>query len=252
MFSDLEIMNCVRTAPHRAFAQLGNEERAAWLKYVVETDNNPKARHPDLLWYGVVARAMCELAESGVPDDFSGEVVKIALTNRLAANVPLFTDAGEPTEWGGQKMSIAQLNFCHRVQALCAKDAAGAPAAPAASGHGELKAALSTLVSIHTESLQKNKPKGLSFDMSKRLEEIGLDTLPADLMPSEETLARWEALTKVAASKDRPYAGSSDGESLRVHHRPPWSRCPVVDVPVGEGTQEEKMQRSSQAAKAAS
>ncbi len=93
--------------------------------------------------------------------------------------------------------------------------------------------------------------EGLSFDLAARLKEVGLDSLPPDSVPSEELLYRVEALSKTARDKGRWWVGSAEGESLRVHHRPCWSRTPAVHLPTGDGSYEDKLHAAAEATKKA-
>ena len=61
------------------------------------------------------------------------------------------------------------------------------------------------------------------------------------MLPSEETLIKFEKMAKSARDKKRTYIGSSDGEDLQMHFRPSFSRLPPIDPVIGEGSLEERM-----------
>ncbi|CAK0901962.1 unnamed protein product, partial [Prorocentrum cordatum] len=53
-----------------------------------------------------------------------------------------------------------------------------------------------------------------------------------------EVLAKFEASGNIAHDKGRRWVGSAEGEDLREHRRPQWSRTPVVDAIIGDGSYE--------------
>jgi hypothetical protein len=80
----------------------------------------------------------------------------------------------------------------------------------------------------------------VNFKLQDRKLELGLQKFSADTPPSEEVLAKFEAATKVAHDKGRTWIGSAEGEDLRDHRRPAWSRTPAIDIVVGDGSYEER------------
>ena len=64
----------------------------------------------------------------------------------------------------------------------------------------------------------------------ERIRERGLGLFPAEGLPTEEAMVRFERLAKTAASKGRLYLGSAEGEDLQAHFKPPWCRSPELDM----------------------
>ena len=83
-----------------------------------------------------------------------------------------------------------------------------------------------------------------------RLQEVGLNNFPSELLPTEEVLIKFESLSKSARDKGRKFVGSSEGEDLQLHFRPTWTRTPSIDVLVGDGTLEDRIKGALAARKA--
>ena len=83
-----------------------------------------------------------------------------------------------------------------------------------------------------------------------RLQEVGLNNFPSELLPTEEALIKFESLSKSARDKGRKFVGSSEGEDLQLHFRPTWTRTPSIDVLVGDGTLEDRIKGAFAARKA--
>ena len=108
-------------------------------------------------------------------------------------------------------------------------------------------------VQMQQATLNSQKKKGtLSFDISDRVRQVGLEGFPKDDLPTEESLIKLEEAGKRATDKGRKYIGSSEGEDLQMNFRPAWTRTPQLDVIVGEGSFEEKMKSALNARKARS
>jgi hypothetical protein len=66
--------------------------------------------------------------------------------------------------------------------------------------------------------------------------QVGLEWWPAESLPSEESMIRFEKLAKAATRQGRCWIGSADGEDLQKHFVPSWKRTPDIDmVSVGAG-----------------
>ncbi|CAK0890008.1 unnamed protein product, partial [Prorocentrum cordatum] len=85
------------------------------------------------------------------------------------------------------------------------------------------------------------------FKLQDRKLELGMQYFAKDALPSEEVLAKFEAAGKIAHDEGRPWVGSAEGEDLRDHHRPTWSRTPLIDAVVGDGRYEGRVKQSAAA-----
>ncbi|CAK0887175.1 unnamed protein product [Prorocentrum cordatum] len=159
--------------------------------------------------------------------------------------------AEQDPAWKAWKVSPAQVVFALKVQTKCAQAAPPARSAPeAGAGSSDVAGmaeAVKQLAELQTQALQKGKPKGLGFKLQDRIVEVGLQNFDKDTLPSEEILAKFEAGAKIANDKGRAWIGSAEGEDLRDHHRPAWSRTPLVDAVVGDGSHEDRVRQSAAA-----
>ncbi|CAK0819878.1 unnamed protein product, partial [Prorocentrum cordatum] len=161
--------------------------------------------------------------------------------------------AEQDPAWKAWKASPAQVVFALKVQTKCAQAAPPARSAPeACAGSSDVAGmaeAVKQLAELQTQVLQKGKPKGLTFKLQDRIVEVGLQNFDGDedTLPSEEILAKFEAGAKIANDKGRAWIGSAEGEDLRDHHRPAWSRTPLVDAVVGDGSYEDRVRQSAAA-----
>ncbi|CAK0878097.1 unnamed protein product [Prorocentrum cordatum] len=137
---------------------------------------------------------------------------------------------GESAEFRAWVVQPAQVTFALRVQRKCASAEPALPT-PETTLADTMREYLEA-----QEATQKRSTKALSFKLSDRLTELGMDAFPKEGLPSEENLAVFEAAGRIAKEKSRMYVGSADGEDLQRNFRPAWSRVPGVDVPVGEGS----------------
>ncbi|CAK0857173.1 unnamed protein product [Prorocentrum cordatum] len=191
-----------------------------WVDFVLSVDPNPSSKH-ELFYYVAVSRLLAEAVGSISLSDFEGPHMRDMIKGSTAINdVPY---ASEP--------------------AKCAQAALPA-AAESMTGMAE---AAKQFAELQSQALQKGKPKGLSFKLQDRLVETGLQDFARGSLPSEEVLAKFEASGKIAHDKGRHWVGPAEDEDLREHHRPQWSRTPVVDAIIGDGSYEDRVKQSAAA-----
>eukprot|EP00959_Pyramimonas_sp_CCMP1952_P111037 2322961-Pyramimonas_sp.AAC.1 len=151
-----------------------------------------------------------------------------------------YTDESESATFKAWVVQPAQVAFAHRVHRKCTAVVPVAPT-PQSTLAGTMKEYLEAQAAT-----QKLSAKALSFKLAERVRELGLADFPKDALPSEETLAIFEAAGRVAREKGRLYVGSADGEDLQKNFRPAWSRVPRVDVPAGEGSLPERQRQMAE------
>ncbi|CAK0805788.1 unnamed protein product [Prorocentrum cordatum] len=230
-----DIVADLATLPESAFAGASVDSRNAFVEFVACVDENARAKH-DIRFYTGVARAMAEVVQSVHTEDFADEFIRDSLRTGLTVGDKPFSDEG----WKEFTFTPAMMALALRVQKRCqAKDMKEQPAASGTSSG--LEQAMEKFVNAQTAAVTPPAKLGLSFDLAKRLAKVGLENFPQDGLPSEENLAKFEQAGKMAASKGRRYVGSADGECLQTHHRPEWSRTPVVQVVPTIGSLEDKL-----------
>ena len=251
-FPSAAITEVLATAASGAFNGADAPQIREWVEFVIGVDPNPAAKH-DVFYYVAVARLLAESVGSVSPSDFEDphmrEMIKAAIT------VNALPYAGETDEkWKNWKVVPAQVAFALRVQAKCAQAAAPGPSvgvqpSQVPTEFAGMAEAVKQFAELQSQALQKGKPKGLTFKLQERKIELGMGHFSKDALPSEEILAKFEASAKVAHDKGRPWIGSAEGEDLRDHHRPSWSRTPEVDALIGEGSYEDRVKQSAAAKK---
>ena len=250
-FSDSEITEVIGTLPAGAFNGAEKQAVRAWIDFVLEVDPKAKEKH-DAFFYISTARLLAESIGTVCPSDLEDEHMRQMIISNIKANeIPYASEQNGP--WKDWKVSPAQVTFALRVQGKCQKQAGGCGPGEAQGADPALSSvtgALKELAEAQTAVLNKGKPKGLSFNLKERVKELGLQDLPKDALPSEEVLERFEAAGKIARDKGRLWVGSTEGEDLHVHHRPKWSRAPVVDAVVGaEGSFEDRVKQALEVSK---
>ena len=248
-FTPEEISADLAGLPPQAFAVDDSAAREAFAAFVCAVDENAKAKH-DVRFYTATARAMAEVVQGVNTDDFADEMIRDILRAGMQPNSKPFQESG-PDGWKPIVLTPAMLTLAMRAQRKCQAmhqqhvhgPGPSAPGAPP-EDFSKVAGALKQFAEAQTAALQKNQPKGLSFVLQERIKELGLEGFPKDAMPSEEVLARFEASGKFARDRGRPWVGSAEGEGLQEHHRPRWSRAPVVDTVVGsEGSFEDRVKQ---------
>ncbi|CAK0880423.1 unnamed protein product [Prorocentrum cordatum] len=170
----------------------------------------------------------------------------------IRANTPPFQDDPEGSEWKDVRLTPAHITAALKVQARAAGSQSNGPAGSVEPGTGTSPEHLAKAIEALAKATQeRDQPKKeyLSFNLKQRLDELGLGSLPKDMMPSEEAMIRLEKASEVARDQGRLYIGSAEGEDLQVSFRPPWSRTPKIDVTVGDGSFEEKLRSAVEAKK---
>ena len=230
-----EVVADLAGLPESAFGGASEVNRNAFAMFVASVDENARAKH-DIRFYTGVARAMAQLVQSVHTEDYAGEFIRDTLRTGLTHGDKPFDDDG----WKEFTITPAMITLALRAQGRCqSKEAKNQPGTPGvASG---LEQAMEKFVNAQTAAITPPAKLGLSFDLAKRIAKVGLERFPKEGMPSEETLAKFEQAGKIAASKGRRYVGSADGECLQTHHRPEWSRTPVVQVAPTKGSLEDKL-----------
>ena len=213
---------------------------------MADVDTAPKHAHP-VMHYCVAARALSELVGSVQPADFScRELRELVAKTLVAGSSPWEGSLEEPSEWQSARLTPAQQMLALRALSKAEGEAAGAgPAATALPGAGETSASLveslKDYVNTQKAALDKeSKAKSLSFSLQDRIAEVGLEDYPADAMPTEEAMMRWEAHSKVAREKKRAFVGSAEGEDLQKNCKPPWARGPDLGLTLGSGSVQDK------------
>ncbi|CAK0902832.1 unnamed protein product [Prorocentrum cordatum] len=226
----------IATAASGAFNGAGADQVREWVDFVINVDVDPAKKH-DLFHCVSVARLLAETGGSIAPADFED---------------PHMRDMIKGDPWKSWKVSPAQIVLALKVQGACAKKASPGPSVPPEVAHNNkelsgMAEAVKQFAELQSQALQKGKPKGLSFKLQDRKLELGMQHFAKDALPSEEVLAKFEAAGKIAHDKGRPWVGSAEGEDLRDHHRPTWSRTPMIDAVVGDGSYEERVKQSAAA-----
>ena len=248
-FTAQEIESIVRDAAEGCFGGVSSEKAVGWVSYVCAVDEAPKDKHP-LHFYAAVARVMAESLGSTEKEDFADPHMRnLVLEHVKAGTKPFQADLNET--WKELVLTPAQVNLALRVQSKAQADGT-TPGGPLAAGSSnDLATALASYASAQKAVAEKESKKGtLSFVLKDRLAEVGLTCLPKDMVPSEESLVKLEALARSARDHGRLFVGSSEGEDLMMHFRPFWSRTPKLDVLTGEGTFKEKLKSALDAKKA--
>ena len=239
-FTDAEIAEDLAGLSGDAFAKASVPDRMEFAKFVCGIDENAKAKH-DLRFYTGTARAMAEIVHGVNQEDFSDEFIRESLRSGLVPNDKPFESSG-PDGWRDFTLTPAMVSLAFRVQKKCQKNKETSSAGVDASGVSAFQTAMQQFVQATTNtSGASSAKKGLTFDLANRIREVGLAAFPKDGIPSEETLAKFEQAGKVAAEKQRKWIGSADGECLQTHHRPEWSRTPVLAAPPTGASLQEKL-----------
>jgi len=179
---------------------------------------------------------MAEVVQGVQTEDFADEFIRDSLRTGLTSGDKPFQDEG----WKDFVLTPAMIALALRVQKRC--QTIETKNQPAAGGTvSSLEQAVEKFVTAQTAATTPPAKQGLSFDLAKRIAKVGLGSFPQESLPSEENLAKFEQAGKIAASKGRRYVGSADGECLQTHHRPEWSRTPVVHVAPDKGSLEDKL-----------
>ncbi|CAK0884291.1 unnamed protein product [Prorocentrum cordatum] len=234
-FSSGDVSAMIATAPSGAFNKANADQIRDWVDFVLNVEPNAAEKH-DLFYYVSVARLLAETIGSTSLSDFEDPLMREMIKAAIVVN-DLPCAAEQDPAWKAWKVSPAQVVFALKVQTKCAQ------AAPPA----RMAEAVKQLAELQTQALQKGKPKRLSFKLQDRIVEVGLQNFDKDTLPSEEILAKFEAGAKIANDKGRAWIGSAEGEDLRDHHRPAWSRTPLVDAVVGDGSYEDRVRQSAAA-----
>ncbi|CAK0877036.1 unnamed protein product [Prorocentrum cordatum] len=225
----------VATAPSGAFNKASADQIHDWVDFALNDEPNAAEKH-DLLYYVSVARLLAETIGSTSLSDFEGPHVREMIKAAIVVN-DLPCAAEQDPAWKAWKVSPAQVVFALKVQTKRAQAAPPARSAPeAGAGSSDVAGmaeAVKQLAELQTQALQKGKPKGLSFKLQDKI--------------VEEILAKFEAGAKIANDKGRAWIGSAEGEDLRDHHRPAWSRTPLVDAGAGDGSHEDRARQSAAA-----
>ena len=227
-FEQTEVSAFVQALPQNALNAAGKEAAEEWCSFLVSVDSTPKARH-DVFWYLSMGRFLAEAMGTTSQLDLAEPAMRGMITATIKPGEKPYDTEGESAEFRAWSVLPAQIAFALRVQDKCAKQAPPAPTPEAT-----LASTMKDYLEAQAAS-QKRSAKALSFKLSDRLVELGLQDFPEDGLPSEENLAVFEAAGRVAREKGRLYVGSAEGEDLQKHFRPAWSKLPRVDVPVGDG-----------------
>ena len=249
--SDAEINQVIGGLPSGAFNGAEQPAVRAWIDFVLGVDPKAKEKHT-VFHYISMARLLSETVGSVCPSDLEDEHMRDMIISNIKANeVPYANEHQEP--WKTWKVSPVQVTFALKVQTKCKEQASGGgPVVSQGSDPGlsNVAGALKEFAEAQTAALKKGQPKGLTFNLKDRVSELGLQGLPKDALPTEEVLERFEAAGKIARDKGRLWVGSAEGEDLHVHHRPKWSRAPVVDAVVGsEGSYDDRIKQALEATK---
>ncbi|CAK0792765.1 unnamed protein product, partial [Prorocentrum cordatum] len=240
----------IATAASGAFNGAGADQVREWVDFVINVDVDPAKKH-DLFHYVSVARLLAETGGSIAPADFEDPHMRDMIKASIPVHAtPYATEQDDP--WKSWKVSPAQIVLALKVQGARAKKASPGPSVPPEVAHNNkelsgMAEAVKQFAELQSQALQKGKPKGLSFKLQDRKLELGMQHFAKDALPSEEVLAKFEAAGKIAHDKGRPWVGSAEGEDLRDHHRPTWSRTPMIDAVVGDGSYEERVKQSAAA-----
>ena len=238
-FTSEEVSAFVRTLPEGALKGVGPDKAFEWCSYLASVDVNPKAAH-DLFWYMSMGRYLAEQMGSVSPLDFAHTTMRDMIGNVIKPGEKPYTAEAESAQFRAWVVEPAQIAFAYRVQAKCARATPPEPT-PENTLAGTMKEYLEAQAASHKRSV-----KALSFKLTDRLSELGMDDFAKDALPSEENLAVFEAAGRVARDKGRLYVGSADGEDLQRNFRPSWSRVPRVDLPVGEGSVPERQRQMAE------
>ena len=238
-FEQSEICAFVQALPAGALNGVSKEAAEEWCSFVLTVDPTPKARH-DLFWYLSVGRLLAETMGASSPLDLAGTVMRDMITAAIKPGESPYDKEGESQLFKDWKVQPSQVAFALRAQGKCSTLE---PVAPTA------EATLATTMKQYLEAqveTQKRSAKALSFKLSDRLTELNMDDFPKEGLPSEENLAVFEAASRVAKEKGRLYVGSADGEDLQRSFRPAWSRIPNVEVPIGEGSVQDRQRQMAE------
>ncbi|CAK0804034.1 unnamed protein product [Prorocentrum cordatum] len=248
-FTDAEIAADLEGLPDAAFAGATSSERLNWVRFVLEVDEAPRAKH-GLRFYSSVAGVLADLVGSIHPSDYSDVVIRGMITEGLKPGDFPFSGEAFPESWKSLKFTPAQIVYALRVQGKCvaqvstpgsgSSGSCGALATAAPSSNDALAEAMRDFV----KQASTQPKKGLSFSLADRIREVGLQDFPSEALPSEELAAKWEAAGRAAADRGRAYVGGADGDDLQAAHRPQWSRTPEIDVVAPGGSWEDRMRAS--------
>ena len=238
-FTTTEVEAFVHGLPQGAFGSAGAEASVKWCEFLLTVDEAPKAHH-DLFWFLSVGRLLAEKMGSLSPIDFGEAHMREMIGNIIKPGEKPYEAETESAEFRAWSVSPAQVAFAYRVQRKCAATVPKEPT-PESTLAGTMSAYLEAQAASH-----KRSAKALSFKLADRLTELGMDQFPEDALPSEETLAVFEAAGRVAKEKGRLFVGSADGEDLQKNFRPAWSKIPRIDVPVGDGSVPERQRQMAE------
>ncbi|CAK0811933.1 unnamed protein product, partial [Prorocentrum cordatum] len=228
----------------------GANQVREWADFVINVDVDPAKKH-DLFHCAPVARLVAETGGSIAPADFEDPHMRDMIKASIPVHAtPHATEQDDP--WKSWKVSPAQIVLALNVQGARAKKASPGPSAPPEVAHNNkdlsgMAEAVKQFAELQSQALQKGKPKELRFKLHDRKLELGTQHFPNDAFPSEEVLAKFEAAGKIVHDKGRPWVGFAEGEDLRDHHRPTWSRTLMIDAVVGGGSYEERVKQSAAA-----
>ncbi|CAK0869431.1 unnamed protein product [Prorocentrum cordatum] len=240
-FAAGEIQAFAHGLPQGSLCGAGADAAVQWREFVLAVDESPKAHH-DLFWYLSVGRLVAEKMSSISPKDLGEACIRDLLAATVKPGEKPYTGESEPAVFKAWAAEPSQLAFAYRLQRKCA-----ATVPQEATPESKLATAMTAYLEAQAASEKvKLSAKALSFKLSDRVKELGMDQFPQDVLPSEESLAVFEAAGRVAREKGRLYVGSAEGEDIQRNFRPAWSRIPRIDVPVGDGYVAERQRQMAE------
>jgi hypothetical protein len=247
-FAPEEICEALKAIPENSFLNSSAQQQAEWVGVLLENVETPKDHHAIEFYVGV-ARLLAEKWGSMANNMYNdGDKEQVAALIKVG-DLPF---ASEKSPWTGFTVTGAArslaLSFVDCIIKIHAP--ASVASASTASAPGDISALVQNFIEAQRSGADLNKVAELlqaqsdgvdkktavlSFDLQDRLKAVGLNNLAEFAVPTEEAMIDVEKLAKTATRQSRPWIGSSEGEDLMMHFRPPWSRTPDLNIlPAGE------------------
>jgi hypothetical protein len=234
-FSADEISSDLAGLPQGAFAGASTEDILEFAKFVCSVDENAKAKH-DLRFYTGTARAMAEVVQGVQMEDYADDFIRDSLKTGLVLHDKPFASSG-PEGWKEFVLTPAMLSLALRAQGRfqskmkMASDSDAAGVSVFANAMQQFVQATS-----HTAAAGSAK-KGLSFDLAKRIQEMGLAHFPSDGLPLQKkpwpnssTLAKWPPRSSASGSAARTVSVCRRTTDRNGRARLSWLRHRLVHL----------------------
>ena len=158
------------------------DKASTWVQYVTSVHNSPPDAHP-LLFYAATARALADAIGSVEPADYCEKQMRDFVLSGMQANAtPFAQDTDE--NWKAFVVKPAHISLALKVQTKAQRELAGTQLGPA-SPADQTAQAIAEWAKVQNAKAEKEAKRGtLSFDLQKRIDDVGLRCVQGDLLPT--------------------------------------------------------------------